>query len=138
MSVYWSSEIPIAGGVVFSQRVSVTALADGGYVVASIRPDGDFDAVFQIFNADGTVRGNSIVANVADDFFQEDPQVLALPNGEFAVLWTLGASIYVQKFTSTGERSGAEIVVPDVTGLPPFGVVLPDGSIAIAYPSPVT
>jgi len=69
---------------------SITALADGGWVVAweSLAQDGDDDGIYlQRYDRDGDRVGGETRVNVTTDGDQEDPSVTALANGGWTVTW---------------------------------------------------
>lgn len=73
----------------FDEQPSITALTDGGYVVAWQKTDGDHDVYVRAYNADGTPR--EAAQNVSDptDNGVDDwaPVVTALAGGGYVVSW---------------------------------------------------
>lgn len=67
---------------------SVAALADGGFVVAWMTPDGDGAGIAgQRFDAAGGLAGEAFVVNVTSVGAQAFPAVAGLPGGGFVVTW---------------------------------------------------
>lgn len=105
-----------------SQKVAV--LADGSYVVVTSAAAvvGGLDDIFmQIYNADGTKRGTSIMVNTTTAGHQTSPDVAATADGGFVVAWTSGGQdgsgtgIYAQRFYSDGTGYGAELRINSTT-----------------------
>ncbi|MBJ7901613.1 MAG: hypothetical protein GC158_17230 [Cyanobacteria bacterium RI_101] len=77
----------------FPQNQStVTALADGGFVVAwsdisFTQDDSGYGVRARVFNANGAPLGNDFQANVTTASDQRNPAVAALPSGGFAMVW---------------------------------------------------
>ena len=94
---------------------AVAALPDGGFVVSfDDSSAGNFDVRAQIFDADGTPRGNEFVANTVTALNQGDADVAALTNGNFVVTWNIqnpGDDVRAQIFSPTGTFIGGEILV---------------------------
>ncbi|NTW54978.1 MAG: DUF4347 domain-containing protein, partial [Chlorobaculum sp.] len=108
---------------------SVTALADGGFVVVwnSSGQDGDGYGIYgQRYNAAGARSGSELAINTFVTGDQTEPSVTALDNGGFVVLWQSkeqdGADwgIYARRFDAAGNPV-------TVGNTPPSGVILIDG-----------
>ncbi|MBN1996932.1 hypothetical protein JW935_05225 [candidate division KSB1 bacterium] len=71
------------------QYPAVCGLADGGFIVCwSGYKDNDWGQVSaQIFNADGTKKGNEFLVNTYSTEDQMDPYVARLENGNLVVCW---------------------------------------------------
>src|SRR5262249_35214027 len=67
---------------------TITALTDGGFVVAWQNETGflQHDIGAQVYNADGTGRGDEFVVNTTTG--GASPAVAALPDGQFVVAWS--------------------------------------------------
>ena len=100
---------------------SITALSNGGFVVAwaSNDPDGIYA---QRYDADGVVQGSEFKVNShTSSPFQNYPSITALSNGGFVVTWmsseqdaSLGfvvSDIYAQRYDSNGVAQGGEFRV---------------------------
>jgi Ca2+-binding RTX toxin-like protein len=125
------SEILVNTATAGAQRVpQLTALSDGGFVVAwddDSRSGGDttFNAArAQVFDAAGTPVGGEILANTTTADRQQQPEVTALPNGGFVLVWndysktggdTSEYAIRAQVFGATGAPVGGEILVNTAT-----------------------
>src|SRR5262245_39090880 len=133
----------------------VTALTDGGFVVAWAHENQsgiwDLKIQAQIFNADGTRRGEEFMVNTTDVGSQHSPAIAALPNGQFVVVWVGGnpaggdtaADILAQVFNADGSKAGGELVVnTTVAGFQgsPIVAALDDGRFVVSWddhsPSP--
>ncbi|MBB4301632.1 Ca2+-binding RTX toxin-like protein [Rhodobium orientis] len=68
---------------------SVTALADGGWVVTWTEWDDDtkYDIFAQRFDANGTEVGGKMAVNTTTADWQTSPDVTALPDGGFVISW---------------------------------------------------
>jgi hypothetical protein len=72
----------------------------------------------QIFNADGTRRGDEFVAHTTDTRGNM-PAMAALPNGQFVVVWAggtpagvgTGSDIWAQVFNADGSKAGDQLLV---------------------------
>ncbi|HHS93860.1 MAG TPA: calcium-binding protein, partial [Rhodobacterales bacterium] len=108
----------------------ITALADGGFVVAfndySLSADDASGAAVraQIYNANGTARGSEFLVNTATTNDQSMPEIGALTDGRFVVVWTDDSQsaggvndmdIRGQIFNADGTKSGAEFVANTIT-----------------------
>jgi len=127
----------------------VSGLADGGFVVSwiSYQQDGQGNGVFgQIYNGDGSARSTEFQINSYTDDDQLHPDISALKEGGFVVVWASEAqvgdihggygtfSIFGQRYYSDGKVQGDEFQVntfirynqnhPSVTGLVNGGFVV--------------
>lgn len=102
----------------------VTALADGGWVVTwrSFGNDGNLYGVFQqVYDADGSSRGNEIQVNAYTIEDQKSPQTTALADGGWVVTWESydqdGSSygVYQQAYNADGTVRGGETRVNTYT-----------------------
>ncbi len=137
ISAQWTSAgtVIIADGTSADQtHPSVTALADGGYLVAWTGRDDDGSAVMaQRFDADGNAVDGGFVVNSTTAGEQLNASVTSMADGGFMVAWTSNQSdsgyyeTYEQRFDSAGQRVGGELqlshdaslvaTAPEVVGL---------------------
>ncbi|MBR0556581.1 calcium-binding protein [Ciceribacter sp. L1K23] len=94
---------------------SITALADGGWVITSfgLGPNGISNAVYQQrFTPDGTAMGSPTVVNTDTSYNAGEPAVTALADGGWVVTWTYqtGGSDFIghQRYASDGSALGGE------------------------------
>ncbi len=90
---------------------SIASLSDGGFVVTwnSLNQDsgGHYGIYGQRFAPDGTAQGSEFQINTYTSNSQEQPSVIALPDGGFLVAWSSagqdgdGYGIFAQRFSST-------------------------------------
>ena len=126
----------------------VTALTNGRFVVAwtddsHTLGDGSGRAVHaQIFHADGSRSGAEFLVNTTVGGSQQQPAVLALPDGGFKVIWEhrdgSDWDLYAQVFNADGSRSGGEVLVNTTTSghqFDPEGTTLSDGRSVIIWKS---
>lgn len=106
------------------EHPSITALADGGYVIVWISrgQDGDGYGIYgQRYGADGQKAGEEFQVNTTTANDQFDPQVVAGPEGSFAVMWSsateqtgnniTASGIVLRTFWPTGEAE-PEVALP--------------------------
>lgn len=108
----------------------VTGLTNGRFVVTwqdLSQTGGDTNGYAtraQIFNADGTRFGAEILVNTTTASYQIDPDITALADGRFLIVWTdFSASggdtssnaVRGQLFNANGNKSGIEFVVNTTT-----------------------
>jgi len=122
---------------------TVTALDDGGYVVVweSEDQDGNDEGIFgQRYDANGTPVGGEFQVNTETNDKQEKPNVTALNDGGFVVVWESedqdgdDAGVFGQRYDANGEPVGGEFQVnsetdgdqkePQVTALEDGGYVV--------------
>ncbi|MBX3532127.1 MAG: putative Ig domain-containing protein, partial [Rhizobiaceae bacterium] len=96
----------------------VTALADGGWVVTWSQPDGDQSGIFQRrYDDEGTALGAQARVNTTTASFQSEPEVAALPDGGWVVVWHSGvqdgssSGVYQQRYDASGDAVGTETLV---------------------------
>jgi Ca2+-binding RTX toxin-like protein len=110
---------------------SVSTLADGGWIVvwqsASSVPeasqDGDRAGVYaQRYDVGGNPLGAEFQVNTYTALEQYNPQVAALPDGGWLILWQSSSQdgdqlsgIYSRRFDASGNRVGAEVRVNTFT-----------------------
>jgi hypothetical protein len=125
----------------------VTALSDGGFVVAweSKNQDGSGDGVFgQRFDADGEPVGGEFQVNTETDGSQKDPAITETPDGGFVVVWTSKdqdgdkGGVFGQRFDADGNPVGDEFQVnteTDGSQSKPSVDVLDNGNIVVSWQS---
>jgi hypothetical protein len=115
----------------FQNDPHITALSNGGFVVTwdeftgNINQDG---IKAQVFLADGTRVGSELLVNTATANVQGDPEITALANGRFVVVWhdlsqgaggapgdNDGFAVKAQVFAADGTRVGPELLVNSAT-----------------------
>ena len=98
----------------------VTALADGGFVVVweSDGQDTDNEGVyFQRYDAAGNAIGSETPVNTTVANSQDDPEVTALSNGGFVIVWesagqdTDNEGVYLRVFDADGAAVSGEVPV---------------------------
>jgi ELWxxDGT repeat protein len=125
----------------------ITALNNGGFVVTWT--DGSFSGAdlsswavnAQVFNANGSKSGAEFLVNTTTQNFQYNPEITALSNGHFVVVWTdgsttggdtSGSAVRAQVFNADGSKSGAEFLVNTTTAGDQSGPGGNPGTLAIA------
>ncbi|NOT14116.1 MAG: hypothetical protein HOP21_00800, partial [Methylotenera sp.] len=118
---------------------SITALADGGFVVTWTGGFvSDADIFAQRFDASGNKQGAEFVVNTTTALNQDASNVIALADGSFVVIWhsndTGGIGVFAQRFDVNGNKLGTEFQVnteltnhqyyPDITTLVDGGFVI--------------
>ncbi|WP_460154579.1 type I secretion C-terminal target domain-containing protein [Pseudomonas sp. S2_G10] len=121
---------------------TITALANGGYVVAwqSDSFDDMSDIAAQVYNANGAKVGSEFIVNTSRNGIQDSAQITALKDGGFVVSWASygqdgsGWGGYLQRYNASGAKTGAETRVstttqydqdgPTVTGLADGGMMV--------------
>lgn len=135
----------------FQTQPSITGLADGRFAVVWEDYSGTeglssfSDIRAQVFNADGSKSGAEFLVNTTTAAPQDTPDVTALPNGNFLVVWedssldgsSADTAIRAQLFTGSGTKVGAEFVVNSfvVGGWhdTPRTAVLADGRFVVTW-----
>lgn len=125
---------------------SVTALANGGFVITWYSADGSQDVKGQVFSATGAKVGGEFQVNTQSLDIQREAVVTGTPDGGFVVVWTSyhtaqdGSSfaIKAQAFSASGEKLGSEFLVNSITAgaqsLPDIDT-LADGSLVVTWVS---
>ncbi|WP_198411745.1 calcium-binding protein [Microvirga flavescens] len=110
----------------------VAALRDGGFVavwedLSASGGDTSGRAIRgQLFNADGTTRGDEFLVNSTTIGDQVTPTVAVFPDGRFVVAWTehpeFTTASYVRAsiFNSNGTPTGPDFLVYNVPGSQPY------------------
>jgi len=128
---------------------TIAALTDGGFAVAWWHDNQttwpwEAKVFVQIFNEDGTRRGDEFVANTTDAGGQHTPAMAGLPNGQFVVVWAggtpagidTGSDIWAQVFNADGSKAGDKLLVnTTVTGMQGWPTVasLGDGRFVVSW-----
>jgi hypothetical protein len=114
----------------FQYEPTITALADGSFVVAWTDWNGTGNdqsgpsVRAQVFRADGTPLGSELLVNTTTDNSQENPSITALADGRFVVAWsdysmsqgdTSDYAVRARIFDADGSESVAEFLVNTTT-----------------------
>jgi Ca2+-binding RTX toxin-like protein/LysM repeat protein len=135
----------------FGAESSVTALADGGYVVAWLAITGSsrWDVFAQRYTASGTAVGGELMLSTSStgssssgyNSLQVAPVVTALIDGSYVATWTVysatGADIYLRRAVD-GNAIGDVIRVNTTTidnQSTPTVAAMPDGGFMVAWTS---
>ena len=118
---------------------AIAALAGGGFVATWI--DRSFQAgdlsdrgtMAQMFDASGAKVGAEFLVNTTTFDDQENPDIAALPDGGFVIVWEDDASagVQLQLYNSTGSRVGGEFLVG--LGFQPAVAALANGSVIVTW-----
>ncbi len=127
-------------------RATVTALANGGFVVTWVSvspfPGEGFDIRARMFDAGGVPFGADFLVNTTVAGGQFNPEVVALKDGGFLVAWTHNDASTVRgaQFDTTGGRVGPDFLIS--SGVTAIGagvprsismVLLDDGRVAVTF-----
>jgi hypothetical protein len=128
------------------QDPSVSALADGGYVVVWMSPDGSANGIVgQRYNAAGVAQGGEIAINNVTTNEQQFATVVGLVGGGFAVTWFSAdgegngsQAVFVRRFDAAGVDQGNAVRVNTFTAgdqsYPGIGATS-DGGYVVAWES---
>ncbi|NOT16004.1 MAG: hypothetical protein HOP21_10650, partial [Methylotenera sp.] len=142
-----SGEFQVNTYITSDQRgPSITALADGGFVVGwrSDGQDGSGDGIYaQRYDASGIAQGGEFQVNTYTMGEQTIPRITNLADGGFVVSWHSsqdgdGYGIYAQRYDASGTAQGGEFQVNTVTNLDqyqPSIAALPDGGFVLSWSS---
>ena len=126
---------------------SITALADGGFVVAwrSAGQDGSGWGIYaQRYAADGTPSGSEFQVNTTTSSDQSQPSITALADGGFVVAWRSagqdgsGGGVFAQRYASNGTPIGGEFKVnTEISNNQekPNAIALADGGFVVTWMS---
>jgi len=126
---------------------SISFLADGSYVVVwtSREQDGSNDGVYaQRFSASGVPQGPEFRVNTTTGNHQLDPEVTALSDGGFVVVWTdqggadgSGYGVYGQRYNAAGVAQDSEFRVNTYTSSTQYqpSVAAHDGGFVVIWTS---
>jgi hypothetical protein len=164
--IFTAAGVPVGGEILVNtatdnaqEEPQITALADGGFVVTwqdssmgvgGASGDSSFFAVkAQVFTAVGGLVGTEILVNTATTEDQNQPRIVALPNGGFVVTWqdvsegdggangdASNQAVKAQVFTADGLKTGAEILVNTATDFSQYApeiTVLANGDFVITW-----
>ncbi|WP_189411968.1 calcium-binding protein [Neogemmobacter tilapiae] len=138
-------------GFLLQTQSSVTATADGGFVVSWTddnrmgEVDGGTAIRAQVFGADGQKAAPPILVNTTTAENQRESAVTALTNGQFIVTWrdesetagdTDGSAVRAQIFDAEGKKVGNEFLINKTTSRDqsqPAITVLSDGRFVVSY-----
>jgi len=113
----------------------VTALTNGGFVVAyenyNVGTGGAITA--GIYNAAGAIQSFVTVANTANS--ENEPDVIALPDGDFVVVWDddTANTLLARRYNADGTTDGSTFTVENVGTTSPSISVTGDGRILFAW-----
>ena len=125
----------------------LASLSDGGFVTVwtSYEQDGSGYGVYgQRYDAEGVVVGDEFQINTYTQADQNEPQVIGLLDGGFAVSWTSqnqdgdGFGVYCQRYDAAGETVDAEFLVNTFTASDQHDsalTILNDGGFAATWSS---
>jgi Ca2+-binding RTX toxin-like protein len=132
----------------FIDAPNVEYLSDGKFIVywASYNAllGEDYGVLGRLYNADGSAAGDTFVLSDDDADFQGSPDVAALDDGQFAVVWDSsagaapapGTDIKIQTFDSGGQRIGDSYYVNAATAgdqLTPSIAYLGDDRVVVTW-----
>ena len=130
---------------------SVTALANGGFVITWMDQSEAFGdqsgrAVrAQVFHADASPSGGEFLVNTITDDWQYDPDVTALADGRFVIVWSdlsesaddsSRVAVRAQVFNGNGTKDGNEFLVNSTTSNWQFDAsvtALADGRFTVSW-----
>ena len=122
-----------------------TPLSDGGFAVCWVSDGQDAPGAGvygQVFTSDGIPAGREFRVNTYTEGAQNDPKLISLPAGGFAVCWVSdgqdgsGTGIYGQVFAPDGTRAGQEFRINTHTEefqSDPRMAALPGGGFAACW-----
>lgn len=148
----WRSMFPVNTTTTATQlEPAITSLPNGRFVAVwfdASQTGGDIDASAirgQVFNADGSKRGEEFLVNATTQGGQRQPSIEALPDGRFVVVWndqgqnagdTSADAIRGQIFNADATKSGSEFLVNTTTTSTqsfPTVTTLPDGRFVVTW-----
>ncbi len=131
----------------YQDTAQVAGLKGGGFAVVweSGGQDGSGDGIYaQVYTTTGVKLGGEVRVNTTTDENQRRPDVAALANGGFVVVWHSygqdgsGAGVFFQLFTGMGVAVGGETRVNATTvgdQLQASVAALPDGGFVVTWVS---
>jgi len=91
---------------------SVTGLSDGGFVLTWLEGYSSACTVkAQVFDATGVKVGDELLVNTHPVDWQGVPDVTALSDGTFVIVWNESSNVHGQVCDATGAKIGAEFLV---------------------------
>jgi len=146
------SEFPVNTTTTATQlEPAITSLPNGRFVTVwfdASQTGGDTDGSAirgQVFNADGSKRGEEFLVNTTTQGDQRQPSIEAFPDGRFVVVWndqsetggdTSADAIRGQIFDAEGAKSGEQFLVNTTTTSTqsfPAVTTLPDGRFVVTW-----
>ncbi|WP_434613192.1 putative Ig domain-containing protein [Tabrizicola sp. M-4] len=126
-------------------NASVLPRDDGGFVIAWVAsyPATGRDIVIQHFDAAGEAVGQSVRLDTGSAADQLNPEVVALPDGGYLVVWSQGNTVRGQRFEADGDFVGGvfqlagNLSIPDMVPQSPIAV-LTDGTIVLGGAAPTS
>jgi Ca2+-binding RTX toxin-like protein len=121
---------------------TITALADGGYVVTWSADylyfnDGSLAEIFvRRFSASGTAVGAEARINTTTAGNQGSPAIAGLEDGGYVVTWTSDSDIYAQRYAASGAAVGPETRINTTTADSQFNpaiTALADGGYVVMW-----
>lgn len=114
--------IQMASDQILDGEPKVAGLKDGGFVVTwnenAVTDFSNEEVKAQIFDADGSARGETFVVNTVTELEQSMVDITAHENGGFAAVWASGDGfgdqdhdISAQVFDKNGNKVGSEITL---------------------------
>ncbi|MFK3773483.1 hypothetical protein [Pseudomonas sp. NPDC089406] len=110
--------------VLFAEEPSVTALANGGFVVVWEREranSGEEDVYMQRYDANGKAIGGNVRVNTTTAGNQSGAEVTELADGSYVVTWSsvkldsndnaISGNVFMQRYSATGAKLGGETQV---------------------------
>ena len=105
------------------EQSKVASLENGGFVITwhSYNQDAgryDYGVFAQMYNADGSTKGDEFQANTFTSSSQLIPTVAGLKDGGFVITWSSqyqdgsGYGVYAQRYDSNGDRVGVTSSAP--------------------------
>jgi RTX calcium-binding nonapeptide repeat (4 copies) len=141
-----TTEFAVTAAATYDTEPSVTALANGGFIVSwSKRGGGGFDIKAQVFDANGDTSGADFLINTTTTGHQTQSTLAGLPDGRFVAAWrdssqtggdASGDAIRARVFNADGSNPGAEFLVNTTTTSDqsePSITVLADGRFVIGW-----
>lgn len=125
----------VSGGAV---RPALAALRGGGYVAVWKSANGGTDPgigiLARLLAADGTPLGSPFQVNVEEALTQDHPSVAPLPDGGFAVIWSV-PGVSMRRFDAGGAALTGQLDVnaSSVNALGTDAAVAADGRIAVVW-----
>ncbi len=114
---------------------TVTALANGNYVVTWVQEDASWWGVFgRVYDATDTAVTDAFQIHQHDAVAQDSQYVKALPDGRFIVAWKgLNSAMWVRIFDTDGSPLGDDIQLGPGTSADIDVVSLDNGDVAISW-----
>jgi len=138
---------------------TVTALSDGGFVVAwesagqddpgfADNDNADYGIYAQRYDVDGNAVGNEFLVNSVTSYWQDTPAITALADGGFVVTWQsadaspgrdlYGYGVFGQRYDAQSNAVGGEFLINTytvVSQISPSVAALGDGGFVVCWES---